>query len=241
MAKVYSTYGYANNNQNAVSDNEKSKLARESLQKMDTTRTDGLQDADTLQAANANTRSKEQDRLAKKYGKDHPRVVSGQSKLQYQAQMKPGLQYEIDRSKVQFDEFDSNTWRFHGRVLDANGKTLPDVCVFFTDVEHRFIEVLGNECSNEHGYVKFDFNTDQIGIASERQQVFLAATIDKKKFYYLPEPLTPVVGQQVYRDIVLEEAYCAPPFEGQNNDTGYTGNLTHNNKSAAPTKNTKKK
>ena len=179
---------------------------------LDEQRLAGLKEEQNTQLIKDEVLQREAKRLEVKHGKDHPEVQEAENRVAYNRQMFTGLDREIEKASIKTEPLPENGWRVHGRVFDPNIKPVKGVTVFFSDQGKRWVEILGNSCTNDLGYYSLTADEkvlDQI----ERSQILYLTVSDKNKtiIYTSRELFVPVKGVIVYRDIYLKQEDCVPP------------------------------
>jgi hypothetical protein len=82
-----------------------------------------LEKAKRLQEINDAAAVRERDRLARKYGPNHPRVRKLTARLSYNQKLFTGLDAEIERTRVPAKPFAGSAWRVHGRICNRPPRT----------------------------------------------------------------------------------------------------------------------
>jgi hypothetical protein len=201
-----------NNKCRPTNQTETLKYIDDTADQLDEQRLAGLQEEQNTQLIKDEVLQREKNRLEVKHGKDHPEVLEAESRVMYNRQMSTGLDREIEKASIKTEPLPGNGWRVHGRVFDQNIKPVKGVTVYFSDQGKRWVEVLGNSCTNEVGYYSLTANEkvlDQIG----KEQILYLTVSDKNKtvIYTSTETLVPVKGMIIYRDIYLKQEDCVPP------------------------------
>lgn len=191
------------------------------LQQLDSARAEGLQRASAIQATQAAGAARERDRLAAKYGADHPRVQQADARVQAEAQLSTAVSTHAERAAAPVPRVDDATWVVSGRVLTADGKPAPAVTVSL----HRDGEwdrASGYACTDANGA----FSLTVPANASGTQPRELVASQGGAVLYRDPRPLTPAPGTVDTRVVVLPAGagLCPPPDgKGGENPSGPGG------------------
>ncbi|MCF6407769.1 carboxypeptidase-like regulatory domain-containing protein [Chitinophaga filiformis] len=197
-------------------DQDNLKKINETFDELEGRRAEELDQAAQLQDANSQILAEERDRLAKKYGPDHPRVQKLEARLAYNGIMMEGLKAEATRAKVKTEPFASTWWRVNGRVFDSSGKPLAKLTVSLSDASGNGLEPLGYSCTDERGYYIITVKDDLVE-KFQRQLPYLTVTDpNKKRLHVEKEPVVVTAGKIDYRDIFIgadKSAICTPPFE----------------------------
>jgi hypothetical protein len=201
-------------NSRSIPTNEKETLdyIDDSADQLDEQRLAGLQEAKNTQLIKDEVSQREKTRLEAKHGNTHPEVQEAESRIAYNKQMYTGLNNEIEKASVKTEPIGSASWRAHGRVFDKENKPVKGVSVFCVDQNKRWIEILGNSCTNEMGYYSLTADEKIIDKIVKGQPIFLAVSDKNKKIIYMSdEPLLPARGMIIYKDIYLKEEDCGSP------------------------------
>ncbi len=183
---------------------------------LDLQRADGLEDLKTLQKVKEGAGQREKDRLTRKYGADHPRVIKVADRLDYNQGLQKELVLEIERTKIILPEFDVNTWIVHGGVVDSEGTPLSGLTVSLYDEDGEWIRALGFACTDERGYFAIRNNVKSLESVEVPDMPKLILTVtdgDGKILHQETEPLYLKPGQIDYRLMVIKDKgdICPPP------------------------------
>lgn len=179
---------------------------------LDEQRLSGLQEEYEMQLIKKEILQMEARRLGVKHGNSHPEKMEAENRLTYNKQMFIALEKEIEKAKIKTDSLSENAWRIHGRVFDQKNKPVRGMTVFLTDQNIRWIEVLGNSCTNELGYYSITINENLFDRNEKEQPIFLTVSdTSKKSIFISKESLLPIKGIVIYRDIFLGQDNCSPP------------------------------
>ncbi len=185
-----------------------------SITGLDDQRTENLKRSQLLQTNKDKVLKKEQERLQKKYGADHPRVAKITNRLEYNRAALPEMKTEVERSEIQPPEFDANTWMVHGRVLNQKLTGIKGLTLALYDADGKVEKRLEFACTDERGYfaIRFQVKEGQKPPISPKTAYFLTVTDGKGKICHTEEqPSHVVIGQTDYRVIVLDDTKCIPP------------------------------
>lgn len=180
-------------------------------------RSDNLKRTQLLQTNKDNALKKEQTRLQKKYGVDHPRVIKINTRLDYNKAAIPEVKAEIERAEVKIPEFDPDTWMVHGRVMDSNGKALEGLTVSLSDKNNNSIPQLGHTCTDKRGYyaLRYSVKEGQAPAFGENDNLYLTVTEPAHKLLHREiEPLQVSIGHMDYRLLIITGDVCVPPEPG---------------------------
>lgn len=185
-----------------------------SITRLEEQRTENLKRTQLLQTNKDKALKKEQARLLKKYGKNHPRVAKTNRRLEYNKTALPELKTEVERSEIETPEFDLNTWMVHGRVLNKDLTGIKGLTLALYDVNGNVEKRLEYACTDERGYyaIRYQVKEDEKPPFDPETDYFLVVSDGKGHVCYKEkEPLNVVIGQTDYRLIVLDAATCTPP------------------------------
>jgi hypothetical protein len=194
-----------------------------SITGLDAHRTEGLQQNLLLQTNKDRALKKEQARLQKKYGADHPRVAKISNRLAYNQAAVPDMKREFKQSMIDVPEFDTNTWMVHGRVLNQKLTGIKDLTLALYTADGKVDKRLEFACTDERGYyaIRYRVNEGEKPLINPKTDYFLAVSDGEGKVCYRDDdPLHVVIGQTDYRLIVLDGAKCTPPPGWDEGDDG---------------------
>jgi hypothetical protein len=196
-----------------------SKALEEGLAGADQLRAVGLEGLHRVRRVKDSGLKREQKRLTKKLGPEHPRVVRLVQKKEVNQVFARNLTVEIDRAKTEVPGVDENTWVLHGFVRDKHSKGVPNLTVGLYDERGNWIRELGYGCTDKRGYFSIIYH--QKGEAKQEisasMKLFLYVSDKEHKILYKdPDPLYLRIGQIDYREIYLtDEEICPPPEPGE--------------------------
>lgn len=202
------------NGQKRLTDEDMLNRVDESFTQLETNRAGGLEKAKRLQEINDAAAARERDRLARKYGPDHPRVQKLTARLSYNQKLFTGLDAEIERTRVPSTPFAARAWRVHGRVYDRQNAPLKGHTVFLADEGGQGGKDLPYACSDERGYYEITVEEAQLRELTGRKVYLAVAERNGEVLYRATDPLTPARGVIDYRDIYLGGEECVPPPAG---------------------------
>ena len=185
-----------------------------SITGLDDHRTENLKRTQLLQTNKDNALKKEQARLQKKYGADHPRVAKIINRLEYNQAALPEMETEIERSQIKIPEFDANTWMVQGRVLNQKLTGIEGLTLALYDANGQVEKRLGYACTDERGYyaIRYQVKEGEKPPIDQKTDYFLTVTDGKGNVCHKEEqPLHVAIGQTDYRLIILDGAKCTPP------------------------------
>jgi chitodextrinase len=183
---------------------------------LDRQRTQGLERLQQMQTIQNTALQQEQKRLIAKYGEDHPRVQKINARLTYNQGVEKDLNQEIERSQIEVRQFDPNTWKGHGLVLDKNEVGIQGLTVSFADQKGNWIRELGYACTDKRGYftIVYPPKTGQSASIPDSQPIFLTVTDPNRRL--LHRECTPryfKIGQIEFWRIILgdDDNSCETP------------------------------
>lgn len=181
---------------------------------LDAHRTESLQHTLLLQSNKNRALKKEEVRLQKKYGADHPRVAKIANRLDYNRSALPDMKTEFERSQINVPEFDPNTWMVHGRVLNQKLAGIKDLTLALYDADGKVEKRLDFACTDERGYyaIRYQVKEGDDPAIDPKTDYYLAVTDGESHVCHKEdEPLHVVIGRTDYRQIILDGAKCTPP------------------------------
>ncbi len=214
---------------------EIAKGLNQGLESADPARLAGLQTLRRVRAIKDVCLEREQARLAKKYGANHPRLREIAARRKANAVLEREVELQISRAQTPAVAADPNAWTLHGYVRDAGLIGQQDLTVALYDQNGRWIEELGQACTDTHGYFRLTVagaepkaEGESVEVATEKLSrtaggrtglvAYIHVTNGAAATPYVdPESITPKLGAVLYREIILAEegGECAPPEGGQ--------------------------
>ena len=188
----------------------------------DTQRGDKLESLQTVRRAKATTLSRERERLSRKLGANHPRVLGMTVKMEANRLLMRDLAVETVRARTDNPEPDAGTWVLHGYVRDNELKPAPHLTVALYDKKARWVEPLGFACTGENGY----FRLDACELDDVRAPVFIHVLNSQASHLYADTvPFTPAGGRVDTREIMLpaDAQACMPPVLSRNDPVPEAG------------------
>jgi len=178
-------------------------------------RKDGLEKTREIQSIKNRQLKLEKERLIKKYGEDHPRVKKISSRLEYNKEMFKALDAEIENTKIETPDFTPNSWMVHGKVIYENGNGIQNLTVSLFDGNDNWIRELGYSCTDDRGYFSIIYSPEESkNRLSDDKELFLVVKDKENKVLHKEEePLSVMIGQVDYREIIISEKKdtCNPP------------------------------
>lgn len=226
-----------NDEQKKVSFGEIGNGLNQGLESADPLRLEGLQTLQRVRAVKDTSLAREQERLAKKYGVQHPRVQAIAAKREANRELQQDVEVAVQRAQTPAVTPDPKAWTLHGYVRDAAFHGIRHLKVALYDDKKRWVEELGYACTDANGYFRL---APTAGAAPESEQVPAAEDVQEKlsraaagkpsRRLYIhvsnaddvtlhidEDPVTPKLGEVVYREIILDGDIegCPPPGGGK--------------------------
>jgi hypothetical protein len=195
-----------------TNENETLNYIDNSTDQLDEQRLLGLQEEQNTQLIKNEILQREKKRLEAKYGNTHPEVQQAESRIAYNKEMFTGLDIEISKASIKTEPLPANAWRVNGRVFNQNSESVKGVTVFLSDQNKRWLEGIGNSCTNESGYYSLTVGEKQLAGSFKNQPLYLSVSDKNKKIIYVAkEPVFAVAGLIDNKDIYLENEDCTLP------------------------------
>lgn len=183
----------------------------------------GLQ---TVRATRASGYTREQRRLALKYGSDNPRAGALADRIRSNAGLLRDIGFEQVRAGTGVPAVDQEGYVFHGFVRDQQGKGMPGLTVALYDDQGNWIREIGFGCTDAQGYFLMRYQGGQRNGTGTAPNMAAAGVTDAKptaraaaaarlnaRIHVLDAaqktlqveavPLHPALGQVDFRIIVL--------------------------------------
>ncbi len=211
------------------------KTVESQLAGLDPQRGEAYAGLEKLRAAKATGYTREQKRLALKYGKDSARATALTQKTRINLGLQRDLNFERARAQSESPRVDENGYVFHGFVRDMKGQAQPKLSVALYDDKGNWIRELGYGCTDERGYFILRYQRPEKDPAGDVKPVATTLNLsasagdtaaqdkisakiyvldgDQKTLHIESEPLYPALGNVDFRIIVLGAHVkpCAPP------------------------------
>ena len=195
-----------------LSQQQVEKELEQALASVDPVRADSLTKLQRMRTVKTKSIEREQLRLTKKLGKDHPRVQKLTTRLEHNIALVHSLQLEAVRAQTEIPEVDENSWILHGRVLNSQLKPVAGLkTVLYDKSGCSMIEACGKEHTNKTGYFRLiikevaAYAKDEAG-QDEPVDVFLHV-LDKNDvtLHEDKRPLPILAGQVQYLEVVIND------------------------------------
>jgi len=187
-----------------------------SADQLDEMRLAGLKEEKNTQLIKDEIWQREKKRMEVKHGKTHPEVQEADNRIAYNNEMYTGLDMEVEKASIKTDPFPYNSWRVNGKVFDKKIVPVKGVTVYLSDQNKKWIEKLGNSCTNEKGFYSLTVDAALVaGYEKKRQPLYVSVSDKNKKLLYMAsEPLYAHKGLIDYLDIFLNDKECVSPPPG---------------------------
>jgi hypothetical protein len=211
------------------------KTVESQLAGLDPQRGEAYAGLEKLRMAKATGYTREQKRLALKYGQDSSRATALTQKTRINRGLQRDLDFERARAQCETPRVDENGYVFHGFVRDMKGQGQPKLTVALYDEKGNWIRDLGYGCTDERGYFILRYQRPEKDPASgvkpvattlnlsaaardTAAQARISAKIyvldgEQKPLHIESEPLYPALGNVDFRIIILgaQVKPCPPP------------------------------
>jgi hypothetical protein len=172
---------------------------------------DGLR----LQGAQNQVQTREYERLERKYGKDHPRMLNAATKIELGKEHIQAI--SIIHATASAPRPDpGNGWAVDGFVRTANGDPVDSVTVAAYDRRERWYVELGYGCTDDYGY--FSIVVEKLA-EKPPNLVFMRASKGKKLLASNDVQLTPEPKSSDRVEIIIGDIGskddCTPPDGGK--------------------------
>jgi hypothetical protein len=177
----------------------------------DQLRADGLDRLHALRTVKDASLRREEARLTRKLGANHPRVKEIRQRLKVNSVLMRDLALESKRARVEPPEVDNHTWCLHGFVRNKSHSGVPNLTVALFDQAGSRLDGLGHGCTDANGYFKIR-STNLSNVRAAYVRVF---SQQGSVLYADSSALQPRAGVIDYREIILsgEDVVCIPPPE----------------------------
>ena len=177
----------------------------------DQLRADGLDRLHALRAVKETSLRREEARLTRKLGANHPRVNEIRQRLKVNSVLMRDLALESKRARVEPPDVDSKTWAFHGFVRNKSHSGVPNLTVALFDQAGSRLDGLGHGCTDANGY----FKIRSTNLSNVRAAYVRVLSQQGSVLYADSSALQPRAGVIDYREIILsgEDVVCIPPPE----------------------------
>jgi hypothetical protein len=179
----------------------------EGLDRLDFARAEGLRRGAGIQATQAAGATRERDRLAAKYGADHPRVRAAGARVAAETRLATAVAAHAEQASAPAPKVDEGTWVVQGRVLCADGRPAPDLTVSLFFQSEGWDGAPGYVCTDPNGF---------FALAVKPQDTQPRELVVSQKGTVLhrdPRVLTPAADTLDTRLVVLDakSGACPPP------------------------------
>ena len=194
-----------------VSSDDAVREFKNAMSSADQLRADGLDRLQAMRAVKQASLGREEARLTRKLGANHPRVNEIRGRLRLNSLLMRDLSLESQRVRVEPPEVDTKTWCLHGFVRDKSLKGVANHKVPLFDQTGKQLDGLGHGCTDANGY----FNLRSSNLSNIQAAHLRVLSPQGTVVYHDKNPLQPRAGVIDYREIILsgEEVVCIPPLE----------------------------
>lgn len=183
------------------------------IESMDELRVAELGNLGRVRTVKENLYSREQSRLTRKYGAQHPRTLAVATKRSRNQNYVREIEFEKVREAVPPTNVDEKSWLVHGFVLNKDGQGVPRVTVAVYDRKNNWYEDFGYACTDEKGYFKLPVSPLP---DKPPHTVFLGVTRNQTRLHSDTQALNPTAGKIDFRELVIDEngEVCSQPNGG---------------------------
>ena len=180
------------------------------LDGFDQERAAALTDLADAREARAAVLAREKERLGRKLGPSHPRVLAIAGELDVNDALVRDLHLEAETAAMPDSVPAADRWLVHGHVRDAAGQGLAGLTVAPYDADGGWDRDRGRGCTDPTGYFTFSTRVSDVGerFLHVLNQAGAPLLVDDL-------PLVPRPWTSVYRALTLAEgaAPCVPPIK----------------------------
>lgn len=175
---------------------------KDNLDNLDTMREAQLGNLNRMLNAKEAVYSREQQRLALKYGADHPRVLAVAEKRGLNLANAREVTMERERANITLPDVDEETWLVHGFVRRNNGQGIPDATVAVYDRQGKnWFEDFGYACTDDKGYFKLAVSPLP---ENPPQSVLPGVSRNQTRLKTNAQPLTPQAGASAFVELIVD-------------------------------------
>lgn len=129
----------------------------EGIKQSDVMRIEGLNRLAALRGSKAKLQAREERRLQKKYGAEHPRTRQVSASLDANADYISSLKMDAQRSATRCAKPDDRTWVVQGRVYDRRGCPVAGSRVSVYSADGQRVEAVKPATTDSKGYYKISY------------------------------------------------------------------------------------
>ncbi len=222
------------NEDQRISFSEAAKRLNDGVEQIDPERHAGLVELQRVRAIKDEGMQREQARLARKLGADHPRVAALSRKREANADLQRDLAFAASQAQTPIVQPDPKAWTLHGYVRDAAFQGQHNLTVALYDEKGQWIEELKQACTDTNGYFRLtvtsaepkpeataDTTEDKLARAAAGKAprgAYIHVTNNAGATLYADaDSVSPRLGKVLYREIILDGDVegCPPPGGGQ--------------------------
>jgi protein-tyrosine-phosphatase len=147
----------------------------EGIKQSDVMRIEGLNGLAALRGSKAKLQAREESRLQKKYGADHPRTRQVSDSLDANADYISGLKMDAQRSATQCARPDERTWVVQGRVYDRRGCPVVDARVAVYSADCKPVDTVKPATTDNRGYYKISYQRGEKQMTTDEAALLRSA------------------------------------------------------------------
>jgi len=196
--------------------------------KADGLRAAGLRGLEGVTQARQASLEREQERLSRKLGPEHPRVRALALRREDGTARLRDLKVEIARAETVAPRPSADQWVLHGYVRGKDLNPATDLTVALVDAQGRWLRALGFVCTDARGY--FQLVTSMGRAERSAEEPLTPSAVPRELYGYVritdrgrvqlyraEEAVLVSPGGVEYREIILEggTAGCVSPEEGE--------------------------
>ena len=177
------------------------------IENLDAVRASGLEHLETMRKIKSNRLSREQTRLALKYGAGHPRTAAAKAKLQRNEELIAVVSAEAKNARTKITPVGENTWVLHGHLRNRKRAGIRGLTVTLVDQRGRPAEDFATATTDKAGYFRIEHRivAQPAPAPAPAKAVLIRVTDDKDTTVHVDkEPLTPQSRAIDYREITID-------------------------------------
>ncbi len=199
-----------------LTNSERAEKAAEGFDQIEAQRSARLKQAKTDQQTRQLSLERERERLTKKYGPNHKRVVKIDRELATQPTFIKAVDEQAVRSETKPATPRPTYWTVYGTIRDKENNRLGGLTVSLFDAGGHWVKDLGFACSDDKGFysLKVDDPDGRLTKKYKGKPLYLTLTDDQKAVLHKDEEaLFLSTGTSENREIVIVNPCGTPPEE----------------------------
>lgn len=156
-------------------------------------------------------RKREQERLAKKYGKSDERVISAKRQSKQYAQYGQSLAMQERRTSQAMQTAPKGGFALQGMVVSESKKPQTNLSLGLSNVEGQWLRDIGAACTDENGFYRFSIDAKMVAQYKDQKLVLAVFNENKEVIYRDRLPVRMVPDKTETRNIVLPDKVCQLP------------------------------